>query len=73
MFSCEYCEIFKNTFYTEHARATASWLNLKMFLKDYRQNVSLFCLVKDAFYVCLRFELNLIQKLPQLQSHSQCF
>ena len=24
MFSCEFCEIFKNTFFTEHLRATAS-------------------------------------------------
>ena len=24
MFSCELCEIFKNTFYAEHFRATAS-------------------------------------------------
>ena len=24
VFSCEYCEIFKNTFYAEHLRVTAS-------------------------------------------------
>ena len=24
MFSCEFCEIFKNTFFTEHLRTTAS-------------------------------------------------
>ena len=24
MFSCEFCETFKNTFFTEHLRATAS-------------------------------------------------
>ena len=24
MFSCEFCEIFKNTFLTEHLRMTAS-------------------------------------------------
>ena len=24
MFTCEFCEIFKNTFFTEHLRATAS-------------------------------------------------
>ena len=25
VFSCEFCEISKNTFFTEHFRATASW------------------------------------------------
>ena len=35
MFSCEFCEISKNTFFTEHFRATASvlvWLICKFFL-----------------------------------------
>ena len=26
MFSCEFCEIFKNTFFTEHFWATASYV-----------------------------------------------
>ena len=26
VFSCEFCEIFKNTFFTEHLRTTASIL-----------------------------------------------
>ena len=25
VFSCEFSEIFKNTFFTEHLRATSSW------------------------------------------------
>ena len=32
VFSCEFCEIFKNTFFTEHPRATAS-----VYLKAHRQ------------------------------------
>ena len=28
VFSCEFCEIFKNTFFTEHFRETASVTNL---------------------------------------------
>ena len=31
VFSCEFCKIFKNTFFTEHLRTTASvcWRSLK--------------------------------------------
>ena len=31
VFSREFCEIFKNTFFTEHLRATASacWMNVQ--------------------------------------------
>ena len=29
VFSCEFCEIFKNTFFTEHLRTTASALSAK--------------------------------------------
>ena len=32
MFSCEFCEIFKNTFFTEHLRATASEASLVFWL-----------------------------------------
>ena len=28
VFSCEFCEIFKNTFFTEHLRATVSGIRL---------------------------------------------
>ena len=31
LFSCEFCEISKNTFFTEHLRTTASKQNLKLF------------------------------------------
>ena len=34
VFSCEFCEIFKNTFFTEHLRATASErISLKNFIR----------------------------------------
>ena len=37
-FSCEFCEIFKNTFFTEHLRAIAStywyvWLNVSYWVQ----------------------------------------
>ena len=31
MFSCEFCEIFKKTFFREHLPATASYLQQKQF------------------------------------------
>ena len=33
VFSCEFCEIFKNTFFTEHLRMTASilWILINLF------------------------------------------
>ena len=33
VFSCEFCEIFKNTFFTEHLRTTASilWTLIDLF------------------------------------------
>ena len=30
MFSCEFCEIFKNTFFTEHLRVTASDIRMQV-------------------------------------------
>ena len=38
MFSCEFCEISKSTFFTEHLRATAFILSLKKYL-DLNANV----------------------------------
>ena len=35
MFSCEFCEISKNTFFTEHLRVTASVLFLFYMLWTY--------------------------------------
>ena len=36
MFSCEYCEIFKNNYFGEHLRTTASY-----FMKKNKQNFEL--------------------------------
>ena len=51
MFSCEFCEIFKNTFFTEHLRVTASDIrmqvvviyNLNLSWQFLRINFTLFC------------------------------
>ena len=38
MLSCEYCKFFKNTYFEEHLRTTASLsLNLGNLLTDYKQ------------------------------------
>ena len=34
VFSCEFCKIYKNTFFTEHLWATASGLNLTKIFKE---------------------------------------
>ena len=33
MFSCEFCEIFKNNFFIEHLRATVSQENSRLFFQ----------------------------------------
>ena len=43
MFSCEFCEISKNTFFTEHLCATASWA------KQWRHNFS----QKFKYFMCI--------------------
>ena len=35
MFSCEFCEIFKNTFFMEHLRTTASYYWMPLFNQLY--------------------------------------
>ena len=60
MFSCECSEIFKNTFFTEHLRATASECNIKTTkMKTNMAMTSIYCLVskswaKIVFYVVIR-------------------
>ena len=39
MFSCEFCEIFKNTCFTEHLRATASARGV-LFCKNLGKNLA---------------------------------
>ena len=38
VFSCEFCEIFKNTYFEEHLRTTASGFMFFVFLKPYSYN-----------------------------------
>ena len=40
MFFCEFCEIFKNTFLTEHLRVTASDIRIQVVVK-YNLDLSL--------------------------------
>ena len=40
MFSCEFCEIFKNTFFTEHLRVIASDIRMQVVV-NYNLNISL--------------------------------
>ena len=60
MFSCECSEIFKNAFFTEHLRATASECNIKNTkMKTNVVMASIYCLVskswaKIVFYVVIR-------------------
>ena len=37
MFSCEFCKIFQNTYFTEHIRATTSQ-TLSVWLRKFQQN-----------------------------------
>ena len=39
VFSCEFCEISKNTFFSEHFRTTASVLKTKAYLKKEPNNI----------------------------------
>ena len=46
MFFCEYCEIYKNTYFEEHQRTAASVLLIIKLLIKYRASVDLF-LIKN--------------------------
>ena len=47
VFSCEYCKIFKSTFFIEHLRGTASELKKKPFTYFYRGSNVTFYLLKE--------------------------
>ena len=47
MFSCEFCDIFRNTFFTEHLQGMASalfWVEMKMSTRQFLE----FCLCVEA-------------------------
>ena len=54
VFHCEFCKIFKNTFFTEHLRATtssASALPIPMFIENgkvFKQGWSKICMLKNC-------------------------
>ena len=64
MFSCDFCENFKNTFFTEHFRTTASeWL----------KNESIFCILQTNIIlfqalICIYS----LPKIPQFHLISWC-
>ena len=43
VFSCGFCEMFKNTFFTEHSRTTASEIHPIIFLHLPKQTLDNFC------------------------------
>ena len=53
MFSCEFCEISKNTFLTEQLWATASQgkINLRNFQAFYRIQADISCKCNDKCYL----------------------
>ena len=63
MFSCEFCEIFKNTFFTNHVRKTASVCN-HLLLAKLVQTSSL--LNWSTFHSILLVDLILSILIPRL-------
>ena len=64
MFSCEFCEISKNTFLTEHLRATASFeLTLEMVEKRWFSNF-FYCHLRDQELLSVGLQLFLSISLP---------
>ena len=67
MFYCEFCEIFKNTFFTEHLRVTASDIrmqvivnyNLNLSLQFLTINFTLFC--EFSRWLMLQYRLIMLQ------------
>ena len=53
MLSCEYCEIFKNTYFIEHLRTAASVLLIKKLLIKYLASADL-CSIKIITWFLLR-------------------
>ena len=49
VFSCEFCEIFKNTFFTEHLRTTASVSISELFENDLHLTM-----LQQYEHLCLR-------------------
>ena len=50
MISCEFCEIFKNTFFTEHLRATASEVLGKTIFRESVVNKIVKTLMQSLFF-----------------------
>ena len=56
VFSCEFCEIFKNTFFTEHLRTTASTSNKDSL--SFRKNAlckNVWLIILKVFYIFIFF------------------
>ena len=67
MFSCEFCEIFQNNFFTEHLRATASffkWLHIQIIkhVHDMTQGV----LQKKHYPTVSELNNSIIYKTPEI-------
>ena len=72
MFSCEFCEIFKNTFFTEHLRVTASDIRMQVVV-IYNLNLSLQFLTLNFTLLCEVSRWLILQcRLIMLQT-SICF
>ena len=80
IFACEFCEIFKNTFFTEHLRTTASIIRFisrvlhlltHSLFQFFQPIVVLTSFIKNVFFRNLRFGRFKVQ-LPSLRQILDC-
>ena len=72
MFFCEFCEISKNTFFTEHLWATASecWQHFWVIFKTVEYYTILNALNPTLNFILMKITLNsLLEKNSEFQNH----
>ena len=70
VFSCEFCKIFKNTFFIEHLRASASDLTQKPFnsYPYFTHSFVIVCLVSFLIYTVIANVYTLVRQIPTNES-----